>query len=298
MGKIYAKNIVLIMSGGIGSRFGADKPKQYCLMKNRPVIEYAFDACRHASEVDEIVVVAAADYVKYIHDRYGFPVTCGGDNRTKSLANGLKYVAENYICENIIIANAVCPLMTKEQINRYFMLLNEYDYVLTAWKVTSTLAKYDGILVDREDYFHVMEPEAYKFKILYENYKADFPVPYIFHQMPSSSKAFYCFDYPYTMKITYPFDIRIAEILYDEIISNPEQERTKYNISQWQASYNNEQKIWEWLQNIPKYLNEVINMWDITSYKMNPLTFATCVFEATSEKYGDVIIKFHAPGGG
>lgn len=26
------KNIVLIMSAGVGSRFGADKPKQYCVL--------------------------------------------------------------------------------------------------------------------------------------------------------------------------------------------------------------------------------------------------------------------------
>ena len=30
---------------------------------------------------------------------------------------------------------------------------------------------------------------------------------------------------------------------------------------------------------------------------MNPKTFATCVFEAESEKYGSVIVKFHAPSG-
>ena len=30
---------------------------------------------------------------------------------------------------------------------------------------------------------------------------------------------------------------------------------------------------------------------------MNPKTFATCVFEAESEKFGSVIVKFHAPSG-
>ena len=295
MSKIHASNIVLIMSAGVGSRFGADKPKQYCLLNDRPVIEYAIDVCRHASSVDEIVIVAAQDYLEYIHDQYGFPVT-GGENRTQSLANGLKYIAENYNCEKIIVANAVCPLMTKEQINKYFSLLDEFDYVLTAWKVTSTLAKYSGELVDRNDYFHVMEPEAYRFRLLYENYKYDYPVPYIFHQLPPTARGYYCFDYPYTMKITYPIDMRIAELLYEDI-NKVERETTKYNVSHWQSSFDSTGEVDEWLTNIPKYLDELSNKWEIGHYRVNPYTFSSYVLEARSGKYGNVIVKFHAPSG-
>lgn len=296
MKKINANNIVLIMSAGVGSRFGADKPKQYCLLKDRPVIEYAFDACRHASSVDAIVVVAAQNYVEYIHENYGFPTTCGGENRTQSLANGLKYVSEHYNCEKVIVANAVCPLMTKEQINRYFALLDEYDYVLTAWKVTSTLARYDGKLVDRNDYFHVMEPEAYRFNLLYENYKADYPVPYIFHQLPQDARGYYCFDYPYTMKITYPVDMKIAELLYEDI-NKVERETTKYNVSHWQGSFSGVGEVDTWLTNIPRYIEELSNKWEIEHYRVNPYTFASYVLEAYSKNYGNVILKFHAPSG-
>lgn len=296
MKRINAKNIVLIMSGGVGSRFGADKPKQYCLLKNRPIIEYAFDACRHASSVDAVVVVAAQNYVEYIHEYYGFPTTCGGENRTQSLANGLKYVAEHYNCENIIVANAVCPLMTKEQINRYFDLLNEYDYVLTAWKVTSTLGRYDGRLVDRNEYFHVMEPEAYRFQILYQNYKYDYPVPYIFHQMPTGSKGYYCFDYPNTMKITYPIDIKIAEILYDEL-NKTEREMTMYNVSRWQGSFASVEEVDQWLTDIPKFIEVLTAKWEIDHYNVNPYTCTSYVLEAYSRKYGNVILKIHAPFG-
>lgn len=39
--KANAKNIILIMSGGVGSRFGADCSKQYCMMGGKQTIEYA-----------------------------------------------------------------------------------------------------------------------------------------------------------------------------------------------------------------------------------------------------------------
>ncbi|MBQ7177039.1 MAG: hypothetical protein IJS08_06460 [Victivallales bacterium] len=34
-------NVILIMSGGVGSRFGADCPKQYCMMSGRGIIDAA-----------------------------------------------------------------------------------------------------------------------------------------------------------------------------------------------------------------------------------------------------------------
>lgn len=294
--KNYIRNIVLIMSAGSGTRFGADKPKQYCSMKGRPIIEYALDACRLSTVTDEIVIVTSEDYADIIQDKYGFPTTVGGSTRAESLANGLDYIAKHYACEKVIVANAVCPLMTEGQIDKYFSLLDEYDYVLTAWKVVSTLHRYDGKLVDRDDYFHVMEPEAYRFDILHSCYKGDFPVPYIFHQMPSGSKAYYCFDYPYTMKVTYARDVEIAEKLYDDIILRPKQDKTRQNVNLWLSSFN-DKNITDWLLKVSEYMGELINRWEITSYTVNPQTFATCVYEAESKKYGSVIIKFHAPSG-
>ena len=295
--KKNAKCVVLIMSAGSGTRFGADKPKQYCLLAGKPIIEYALDVCRHSSSVDEAVIVASADYLDYLRDKYHFPVTLGGDNRTKSLANGLKFVHDNYECEKIIIVNAVCPLMTAEQLDRYFNLLDEYDYVLTTWKVVSTLGKFDGTLVDRNDYFQCMEPEAYRFELLYENYKCDYPVPYIFHQLPTGSRGYYCFDYPYTMKITYPRDVQIAEILYKEEIMRPRDLATEHKINAWLSAFGDNQSVIDWMVGMPSYLKILKDKWDLSVYSMNPQTFATCVYESKSQKYGDVIVKLHAPTG-
>ena len=290
------KNVVLIMSGGSGQRFGAGVPKQYCMMGNRPIIDYAIDAARFCSTADQVVIVAAAEYIDEITAKYGFPATVGGKTRTESLANGLDFVAKNYDCEKIIIANAVCPLMTEEQLERYFGLLDDYDYVLTSWKVVSTLHRYDGVCVDRDDYFHVMEPEAYRFKMLHENYKRDYPVPYVFHQLPKCARGFFCFDYPYTMKITYPSDVKIAKLLYDDVILRPKQERIKQNVTSWLSSFCPD-GVFEWYSRIPDYIADLVNKWQITSWSMNPKTFATCVFEAESRIHGSVILKFHAPSG-
>ena len=187
------------MSGGTGSRFGADAPKQYCTMNGRLVIDYVMDACRKTENSDAIVIVAAADYVNFCHERYEVPCVEGGPSRPESVANGIQYIHEHYNCEKLIITNAVCPLATSDQYNRYFDFLDEYDFVLTTWKLAPALQRFDGTRVDRDDYFNVMEPDAYRFQKLYENFNFKDFHKYIFHNMPMNSKAMYCFDYPYTI---------------------------------------------------------------------------------------------------
>lgn len=287
------------MSGGSGTRFGADRPKQYCDMKGRPVIEYVLDACKLSKNTDQVVIVTAQEYIDIIHEQYGYPTTKGGADRTESLFNGLRYVAAHYACEKVIVINAVCPLVVESQIDKYFDLLDEYDYVLTCWKVTSTLHRYDGQMVDRNDYFHVMEPEAYNFKKLHANYKVDYPVPYVFHQMPKDSKPYYCFDYPYTMKLTYGRDLKIAELLYEDIIEKPRKNQTMQKMNMWLSSFKQDgiERIYEWSAKIPEQMEVLAQRWEITSYTLNPQAFATCVYEAHSRKYGPVIVKFHSPTG-
>ena len=77
MKKDYVKNVVLVMSGGSGTRFGADKPKQYCDMKGRPVIEYVLEACKLSMRTDQVVIVTARDYVDSVREQYGYPTTDG-----------------------------------------------------------------------------------------------------------------------------------------------------------------------------------------------------------------------------
>jgi len=135
----YAKNIILVMSGGTGSRFGADCPKQYCLMDGRMIIDYVMDACRKSRDVDEIVIVASEQYVDFCQERYGVPTVQGGTSRPDSVANGIQFVHDNYDCEKLIITNAVCPLATSEQYDKYFSLIGKNDFVLTTCKSDETL---------------------------------------------------------------------------------------------------------------------------------------------------------------
>lgn len=51
-------NIALLLSGGTGTRLGADIPKQYCKVGSRPVIAYAMECLFQHKSIDAVHIVA------------------------------------------------------------------------------------------------------------------------------------------------------------------------------------------------------------------------------------------------
>ena len=289
--KKHIHNVILVMSGGIGSRFGADCPKQYSMMGNRMVMDYVMDACRKTKGVDAIVIVASGNYVDFCAKRYSVPTVSGGATRPDSVANGLQYVHDNYDCDKLIITNAVCPLATSEQYQKYFKALDEYDYVLTTWKLAPALHRFDGVRCDRDDFFNVMEPDAYRFKKLYANFDFANKKKYIFHNMPPDSNGYFCMDYPYTMKLTYPHDLKLLEVLYGEIVTKPDQNKTMQVVNHFLTADGKKDAL-AWIESVEKYIIEFKNRYQLASYAINSQTEENIVYEAYSAIHGDVVIKF------
>ena len=50
MVKANVHNVILIMSGGVGSRFVADCPKQYCIMGGTIIATYAARFCKSSRD--------------------------------------------------------------------------------------------------------------------------------------------------------------------------------------------------------------------------------------------------------
>ena len=132
-------NIAMIMSGGVGKRFGAAIPKQYTLLKGRPVIDFVIDACRAAQEVDQILVVIDPDWVGYsegLRDP-ALAFAPNGKERLDSVKSGFDYIAAHFPdCEKVVIFDAVAPFVYPDLIDDYFRRLGENDAVITAQKIT------------------------------------------------------------------------------------------------------------------------------------------------------------------
>ena len=61
-------NIALILSGGVGSRLGADMPKQYIKVGNRMILSYCVECLSLHPQIDAIQIVAQEAWHEPIAD--------------------------------------------------------------------------------------------------------------------------------------------------------------------------------------------------------------------------------------
>lgn len=212
------KNIGIILAGGIGSRFGADKPKQYCTVFGKEMIWYSIDAFRKAETIDDFIVIVNKTEMEKgrIASEYGVKTVEGGASRNGSFKNALDYIAENYPdCERIIENNAACPMITPELIDEFINLLDEYDFVNTAYKITDALGSYKDRIADREEFYLIQAPDAYRFPLLYKYFDENSNLCHPAHQLPLDTKEYRYFGYTDNYKVTYPEDIKIVEMLME-----------------------------------------------------------------------------------
>lgn len=210
------KNIGIVLAGGIGQRFGGDKPKQYYLIKGKEMIAYSIEMFRACKEIDDFVVVLNPEEFENgrIAREYNVRTVCGGKTRNWSFKNALEYIAREWPdCEKIVENNAACPLTKPETIDEYMRLLDEYNYVQTTLKITDALGSYKDRTVDREDYFLIQAPDAYRFKELRACFNPDHPNGHPAVQLPESVKGYNAFFNGRVFKVTHPDDISIIEAI-------------------------------------------------------------------------------------
>lgn len=212
------KSIGIVLAGGIGQRFGGDKPKQYYLIKGKEMIAYSIELFRSAKTIDDFVVVLNPEEYENgrIAKQYGVRTVCGGKTRNWSLKNAMDYIAKEWPdCEKIIENNAACPLTKPETIDSYIKLLDEYDFVQTTLKITDALGSYKSRIVDREDYFLIQAPDAYRFKQLQKCFNPDHPNGHPAVQLPESAKGYNAFYEGRVFKVTHSDDIKIVEAIME-----------------------------------------------------------------------------------
>lgn len=210
------KNIGIVLAGGIGQRFGGDKPKQYFLIRGKEMIAYSIELFRAAKTIDDFVVVLNKEEFENgrIAAQYGVRTVCGGKTRNHSFKNALDYIAHEWPdCEKVIENNAACPLTKSETIDSYIELLDDYDYVQTTQKITDALGSYKDRVVDREAFFLIQAPDAYRFRLLSDNFDPDHPNGHPAVQLPLSARGYNAFFEGRVFKVTHPDDIRIVEAI-------------------------------------------------------------------------------------
>lgn len=208
-------NAGMILAGGTGNRFGGGIPKQYCKLAGKPVIEYSLDAMQLCQKIDMTVVICGPEYKEKLEAEY--PVTCieGGATRNESLHNGIRFLAEKVPkCENLLIQEAARPFLTAEIASDYIDKLKDYDAVITTQKITDSLGSSREWMVDRENFFLVQAPEAFRFDLLQRHFDPASQITATYQQLPRDSAVYCNFSFLNNLKITYQQDLTLAESIW------------------------------------------------------------------------------------
>lgn len=205
-------NVSMILSGGSGSRFGTDLPKQYNRLLGKEVISYSIEALKKSNSTDVIIVICDNSFAERLTSQYDVICVTGGSSRNASLRKGLDYIKVNFPeCEKVFITEAARPFITAELVDKYFEYLDEYDGVITTKHITDSLGKYGEHITMRDEYYLVQAPEAFEFNAIYNSFDAESSITATSQQLPANSKVIKYFDFTRNMKITYPEDLLIAE---------------------------------------------------------------------------------------
>ena len=169
------KNCVILLSGGVGARFGDTTPKQYIEVLGKPVLLYTMEAAEACGLIDAILVVCAPEYgetVMRLARENGIAKFIGwvpaGKNRQRSADNGLFEIERRGGCENLIIHDAVRPLVTDRIFRDGLEKLGEFEAALAAIPTRdSCYRSSDGVTMDgpldRSVIFRGQTPEFFRY---------------------------------------------------------------------------------------------------------------------------------------
>lgn len=116
-------NVAMLLAGGIGKRLGADKPKQFVEILNKPMIIYALEIYQNSKLIDAIEIVCVREYIDYVWElakKYEITklkwVCEGGKSCQDSTRNGIFYLKNHLKDDDIVTINMSSSLFVSNEI--------------------------------------------------------------------------------------------------------------------------------------------------------------------------------------
>jgi 2-C-methyl-D-erythritol 4-phosphate cytidylyltransferase len=167
----------VLPAAGVGRRMGAQVPKQYLTLRDRPVIEHTlFRLCAHPLVAGVVVVLAADDsWWQGVNIDAPKPVvrTLGGKERCHSVLNGIEALSDLADAADwVLVHDAVRPCVRLADIDRLITTLSDHPVGgLLGLPVEDTIKRADsrGTIaetVSRQGLWRALTPQMFRFAAL------------------------------------------------------------------------------------------------------------------------------------
>ena len=219
-----SKNSIIIVAGGTGSRMGANIPKQFLMLLDKPIIVWSIRAFLAFDKNIELVIVVAPEEEPRLVEilakhlpALNYTLAYSGTERFHSVKNGLAKASG----ELIGIHDAVRPLVSPQCIADCYDAAEKYDAAIPTAPVVDSIRKIKGDnsdAVDRKDYLIVQTPQVFTSKTL----KGAYDIPFSSNLTDDASvvelsgkKISLVKGNRQNIKITTPEDMAIAKAIIE-----------------------------------------------------------------------------------
>ncbi|MBP8849611.1 MAG: 2-C-methyl-D-erythritol 4-phosphate cytidylyltransferase [Breznakibacter sp.] len=217
------KKSVIIVAGGAGKRMGSETPKQFLLLKGKPILMHTIEAFYNYSSDIQIIVVlpeTQIDEWNRLIASYNFTIrhqiAIGGKERFDSVKNGLQLVDSGSFTA---IHDGVRPLVSNNTISRCFELAIKEGSAIPVIDVFESIRQITtngNRSVPRGEYKLVQTPQIFSYKIITESYNLTFN-----ENFTDDASVVEACGYPIyltegnreNIKVTTPIDMAIGESL-------------------------------------------------------------------------------------
>lgn len=178
------KNHVVLLAGGVGSRFGTSMPKQFLSLNDKPVIVHTLENFEKNSNIDGITIVCIKDWISHLKEillEYKISkvtdVIEGGETGHDSTRNGI-FSLSSKLSDNdyVVVHDAARPILPQAAINEMLKIAHKKGNASLAVPCYETVIYTDNGIsgieeLDRSKIMRIQTPQAYKYRPLLELYK-------------------------------------------------------------------------------------------------------------------------------
>lgn len=166
----------VILAGGRGLRLGAETPKQFLPLQDKPIIHWSVEQFSVHSMVDHIIIVCPSeekDRLQKILNTYKpekiLPVVNGGTTRQDSCRNALN--SQRFSDDDIIMFHdAARPFITETIITNCIVETKKHGAAAVYVPAIDTITELDSGFVKnippRKNLYYTQTPQGFRFSII------------------------------------------------------------------------------------------------------------------------------------
>ena len=222
--------VAVVLGGGVGTRFGAARPKQLLTLAGKTLVEHCVAAFDLAPAIDDIVLVMPLSHHEEARQLVGGQVSAvieGGATRSHSVRNALAHISacSPAAATGVLIHDAARPLVTQQIIADCAAALRQHDAIGTAVPTSDTiLVVTDRVIADvppRETLYRAQTPQCFRLEVIARAHALAAADPDFTPTDDCGVVLRYLPGVPVhivagserNIKVTYPSDLAVAEAL-------------------------------------------------------------------------------------